>query len=106
MLHQSAPSRASDATYPQQRRAVTTEEGEAFAAERGLLFMETSAKTAHNVEEAFTSTAHAIHDKIQQGVLDVTNEVCGIKVGYGGVQQGGGAVRLDSVAPAAKSSCC
>ena len=56
--------------------------------------------------QAFTSTARAIHDKIQQGVLDVTNEVCGIKVGYGGAQQGGGAVRLDSAAPAAKSSCC
>jgi Ras-related protein Rab-2A len=31
---------------------VSTEEGEAFAAEHGLVFMETSAKTAHNVEEA------------------------------------------------------
>jgi Ras-related protein Rab-2A len=36
----------------QARRAVSTEEGEAFAKEHGLVFMETSAKTAHNVEEA------------------------------------------------------
>ncbi len=33
------------------RRAVSTEEGEAFAREHGLVFLETSARTAHNVEE-------------------------------------------------------
>ena len=33
------------------RRAVSTEEGEQFAKEHGLLFMECSAKTAQNVEE-------------------------------------------------------
>jgi Ras family len=35
----------------QHRRAVSTEEGEQFAKEHGLVFLETSAKTAHNVEE-------------------------------------------------------
>ncbi|VDD97564.1 unnamed protein product [Enterobius vermicularis] len=34
------------------RREVKKEEGEAFAHEHGLVFMETSAKTAANVEEA------------------------------------------------------
>jgi len=38
----------------QHRRAVTTEEGEQFAKEHGLVFLETSAKTAHNVEEVST----------------------------------------------------
>ena len=33
------------------RRAVSTEEGERFAKENGLIFMEASAKTAQNVEE-------------------------------------------------------
>ena len=33
------------------RRDVKREEGEAFAREHGLVFMETSAKTAANVEE-------------------------------------------------------
>lgn len=33
------------------RRQVSTEEGEAFAAEHGLIFFETSAKTAANVED-------------------------------------------------------
>ena len=57
------------------RRAVSTEEGEAFARERGLLFMETSAKTAQGVEEAFVGTARAIYGNIVAGVLDVSNEV-------------------------------
>jgi hypothetical protein len=30
---------------------VSTEEGEQFAKEHGLIFLETSARTAHNVEE-------------------------------------------------------
>ncbi len=33
------------------RRQVSFDEGQAFAREKGLKFMETSAKTANNVEE-------------------------------------------------------
>lgn len=33
------------------RRTVSYEEGESFAKTHGLIFMESSAKTAHNVEE-------------------------------------------------------
>jgi Ras-related protein Rab-2A len=56
------------------RRDVKREEGEAFAREHGLIFMETSAKTAANVEEAFINTAREIYDKIQEGVFDINNE--------------------------------
>ena len=69
------------------RRTVTYEEGQAFANEHGLVFMETSAKTASNVEDSFINTAKKIYDKIQQGVFDVSNENLGIKVGMAG---GGG----------------
>jgi Ras-related protein Rab-2A len=57
------------------QRAVSYEEGERFARENGLLFLEASAKTAENVEEAFIQTAKVIYKKIQDGVFDVTNEV-------------------------------
>lgn len=57
------------------RREVKREEGEAFAREHGLVFMETSAKTATNVEEAFINTAKEIYEKIQEGVFDINNEV-------------------------------
>jgi len=70
------------------RRAVSFEEGQAFANEHGLIFLETSAKTAANVEEAFINTARRIYEKIQQGVFDVTNESFGIKVGMAATSQG------------------
>jgi len=63
------------------RRQVSTDDGKKFAEENGLLFLETSAKTAHNVEEAFVKPAQQIYQKIQRGIYDVSNEQYGIKVG-------------------------
>lgn len=51
------------------------EEGKAFAREHGLVFIETSARTASNVEKAFIDTAKEIYEKIQEGVFDINNEV-------------------------------
>ena len=48
------------------RRDVKREEGEAFAREHGLIFMETSAKTAANVEEAFINTARLVYFWLNQ----------------------------------------
>ncbi|XP_064937545.1 ras-related protein RABB1c-like [Musa acuminata AAA Group] len=56
------------------RRAVGTEEGEQFAEDHGLYFMETSAKTAQNVEEAFINTAAAIRENIEDRGSDVLDE--------------------------------
>ena len=69
------------------RRAVSTDEGREFAEEHGLIFMETSAKTAFNVELAFINTAQKIHENILSGVVDVTNESHGIKVGMAASSQ-------------------
>ena len=69
--------------------------------------METSAKTAHNVEEAFINTASNIYTKIEQGVFDVSNESYGIKVGYGSGGAGGsGTVKVGSGPAGTKSSSC
>jgi Ras-related protein Rab-2A len=52
------------------QREVSTEEAMAYARERGLTYMETSAKTAQNVERAFLETARSILAKIRSGELD------------------------------------
>lgn len=41
-------------------RAVTVEEAQAYATENGLFFMETSAKTAANVNELFSEIARKL----------------------------------------------
>lgn len=71
------------------RRQVTFDEGKAFADANGLIFMETSAKTAFNVEQAFINTAEKIHENIESGEIDVTNESHGIKVGMAAAAQTG-----------------
>lgn len=52
------------------QRDVSTEEGKKFAAENGFIFVETSAKTAENVEDAFIQTARAVFGKIRSGIVD------------------------------------
>jgi Ras-related protein Rab-2A len=66
-------------------REVKFEEGQRFAQENGLIFIETSAKTADNVEKAFVSTAQKIYQNIQNNICDPNNEANGIKVGSVGV---------------------
>jgi small GTP-binding protein len=45
-------------------RQVTFAEGDAFAAEYGLLFWETSAKTGHGVDMAFQHTARYVYGRL------------------------------------------
>lgn len=63
------------------RRAVSTKEGEVFAQEHGLIFLETSAKSASNVELAFIKTAENIYEKIKDGLYDPSREGNGVKLG-------------------------
>jgi Ras-related protein Rab-2A len=71
------------------RRVVSTEEGRAFAEKNGLIFMETSAKSAANVETAFIKTAEQIYENITQGVTDPNREGNGVKLGSLGAKKGG-----------------
>ena len=72
------------------KRAVSKEEGMEFARKNGLIFLETSAKTAENVEKAFVETATSIYNNIKKGVYDLKKEV-GIRVGTSeGKPSGGG----------------
>lgn len=51
-------------------REVTHEEAEQWAKEEGMLFVEASAKSGFNVEEAFVNASCDILAKIKQGVFD------------------------------------
>ena len=62
-------------------REVSTEEGQEFADKHNLIFYETSAKTAHNVEQAFVQSAVVINENIKNGQYDLRTENIGIKPG-------------------------
>jgi Ras-related protein Rab-2A len=63
------------------RRQVSTEEGQELADKYGILFYETSAKDGTNVSEIFQDSAEKIAKNIEQGYYDLENENCGIKQG-------------------------
>ena len=62
------------------KRQVTYEEGESFARENGLMFLETSAKTAFNVAEAFNLSAQAILNNIEKTGVDPTENKNKMKI--------------------------
>jgi len=55
------------------KREVSYEEGEKFARDHGLGFIETSAKNNESIEEAFMETAKKIYDKAEKGELDTNS---------------------------------
>jgi Ras-related protein Rab-1A len=73
-------------------RAVTTEQAQELAADLGIPFLETSAKSAKNVEEAFITLAGQL---IQQR-----------SAGNAGKEKNGGGIDLQATAAQAKSNCC
>ena len=73
----------------EEKRAVSTEQGQALADELGIPFMEVSAKTNVNVEKAFFSLASDIKKRIvdtQQP--QAPQQPSGVNVGSGGVTGG------------------
>jgi GTPase SAR1 family protein len=63
------------------KRAVTHDEGQAFAKEYGLLFMEGSAKTGDHVEECFLTAAINVMERVDNGVFAIGDESHGIRLG-------------------------
>jgi Ras-related protein Rab-2A len=64
-------------------RQVTTKEGEAFAKANGILFIETSAKQAQNVEEAFMIPAKVIYEKLVAKEISPEDPSNGVQRGMG-----------------------
>lgn len=58
---QSTPSKKRTTAKANLRRQVTRKEAEEFAKKEKIMFVETSAKTGSNVEEAFKRAAYDIH---------------------------------------------
>ena len=65
------------------KRTVKYEEAKEFALNNDLLFAEASALTGTNVENVFTMISADILKKIETGVIDMTKEHTGIRVGQG-----------------------
>ena len=65
----------------EQRRSVSFEEGQRFARDNNLLFVEASAKTASNVEAAFNNPAEVILKKVTNGEIDASSERSGVRLG-------------------------
>ena len=62
-------------------REITTEEGKAFADFYNIKFVETSAKTRHNIDLAFKMIAEDIYDKIKTGAFQLDDGWEGIRSG-------------------------
>ncbi|XP_042612756.1 ras-related protein Rab-14-like isoform X1 [Cyprinus carpio] len=83
------------------QRDVTYEEAKQFAEENGLLFLEASAKTGENVEDAFLEAAKKIYQNIQDGSLDLNAAESGVQHKPTAPQGG----RLSSDAQPQKEGC-
>ncbi|GCC34472.1 hypothetical protein chiPu_0012946 [Chiloscyllium punctatum] len=68
-------------------REVTFLEASRFAQENELMFLETSALTGENVEEAFLKCARTILNKIESGELDPERMGSGIQYGDASLRQ-------------------
>ena len=73
--------------------------------------METSAKTAHNVEESFLKTSTIIYENIDKGVYDLSSDKSGIRVGnesfaIQGSKQTVGKLESGKVKASSGGGCC
>jgi Ras-related protein Rab-39B len=62
-------------------REVSKNEAQSFATQHGMDYIETSAETGDNVEEAYVLVARRIYEAIQDGTIELGNNWDGIKKG-------------------------
>jgi Ras-related protein Rab-2A len=62
------------------QRVISTDEGERFARENGLEFLETSALKGDNIQLAFISTSTQILNKINDRTIDLSSQNVGVVV--------------------------
>ncbi|KAL6658129.1 hypothetical protein ACP70R_003715 [Stipagrostis hirtigluma subsp. patula] len=72
------------------KRSVSYEEGERFAMDHGLAFMETSAKSVQDVEKAFIMIGRTVIKKIEDGVIDLSDQLPGFQIVYNPPNASGG----------------
>ena len=77
---------------------------QALADYHGIPFLETSAKTGENVEEAFSLISQAIYDKVERGEYKIEEGWDGIKAGF--LQRPGGAGQVNCVMATQLGSNC
>jgi GTPase Era involved in 16S rRNA processing len=88
----------------EEEREVSSEDAEAFAAEQGMMYIETSAKTAHNVRKIMEDVASRLPEGA--GVREEDSAARRENRRAGG-RAGAGAVTVDGAdAPAGKSGGC
>jgi hypothetical protein len=81
------------------RRVIQRAEAQAFADENGMEYIETSAKSADGVDEAFMSTAERIWEKSKSG--GIARRTTGLGGGDDTVNLGG-----KSNVPYGRKKCC
>jgi Ras-related protein Rab-14 len=62
------------------QREVSHEEAAKFAEENNLLFLECSAKSGDNVEQAFLQVTRKVHEKVMCGILSPTDGDSGVQL--------------------------
>ncbi len=82
-------------------RQVSTEDAEAFAAEQGMMYIETSAKTGHNVKEIMQNVAQ----RLPEGA-GVREEDAQAKRAADRRAGRGGAVTVDNSSQGKSGGCC